>query len=245
VAVCRPLQQFCPGLSVGQGYGDPNYDPTKSYAKGGVGILGGPGILLATKALARLNKYTNLANLLPAYCPRGQEAAKKLPSDMSNKTYDYCYPEDPACQPLASGSENISACYQGLPNCPCTAAEPRKENAALASASTPPSQERLYAAGRGVVRGPFEVLVEHVLKDGLVWVGAREERHVRLQLLGVDRAEDLDRVRRLEPSQRAGARDKPGSVLRAHIHTRRPPRRASPTLIRNTGKPGILVCWRM
>src|SRR5664280_802724 len=28
----------------------------------------------------------------------------------------------------------------------------------------PPSQERLYAAGRGVVRGPFEVLVEHVLK---------------------------------------------------------------------------------
>ena len=33
--------------------------------------------------------------------------------------------------------------------------------------------------------------------------------------------------------------------LRAHIHTRRPPRRASPTLIRNTGKPGIPVCWRM
>src|SRR5664280_2222095 len=63
----------------------------------------------------------------------------------------------------------------------------------------PPSQERLYAAGRGVVRGPFEVLVEHVLKDGLVWVGAREERHGRLQLLGIDRAEDLDRVRRLEP----------------------------------------------
>src|SRR5664280_2262285 len=73
----------------------------------------------------------------------------------------------------------------------------------------PPSQERLYAAGRGVVRGPFEVLVEHVLKDGLVWVGAREERHGRLQLLGIDRAEDLDRVRRLEPSQRAPTHTRP------------------------------------
>ena|GEM_PF-4510465 len=94
-------------------FGDPMYDPTKSYAEGGVGVLGAGGILLTLKSLSKLNRWTNLASFLPL-----MKVTKKLPSDMANRTYDYCYPEDPVCQPLASGSENISACQQFLSTCP-------------------------------------------------------------------------------------------------------------------------------
>lgn len=94
-------------------FGDPMYDPTKSFAKGGVGVLGGPGLLLGLKSLIKLNKWTSLLKLLPLL-----SVFQKLPPDMAKRTYDYCYPQDPACQPLASGAQNIQACIKRLTSCP-------------------------------------------------------------------------------------------------------------------------------
>ena len=84
----------------------------------------------------------------------------------------------------------------------------RRRHARTRRASRPQLRtRRLEQAGRRVVLGAVEVVVEHLAEHRLVRGGAREQRHRRAQLLRVDRAEDRDRVVAVEVGERAGALD--------------------------------------